>query len=479
VKAGWCLALLLVTAPLRAADAPRIVSLAPSLTEIAFAAGAGAMLVGTVEYSDFPAAARALPRVGDGWSVDVERVLALRPDIVLAWSSGTPEATIARLRSVRLRVVTVPTFRLADVPAALRLVGDLAGTQPVADAAAVQFEDEIRRLRTRHAGAPPVTVFVQIDDEPLFTVNGRHIISEMLALCGGSNVFADLPQVAPTVDIEAVLARNPQVILSTDDTIADPQSAWRRWPQLAAVRAGAIYSMPADTVTRATPRVVDGVRSVCGALDDARRRIRSLSAPMAPEHLDAVLVPRQHARDHEQQVGEPVQVAGHFGGHVLRTGEGPHATLGPPRHRAGEVAGRGGGAAARQDEVLEGRQVCVETVEHLLQPVHVLIGDHAVAGHAEFPAQVEQVVLHVGEAIDDGLRQAGHGEHDAHRAVRFVHGSVGLDAQVFLRHPHAVAQPRAAVVAGARVDPAQSVAHVCSWRGWRTPAEYASRDAGA
>jgi len=278
VKAGWCLALLLVTAPLRAADAPRIVSLAPSLTEIAFAAGAGSMLVGTVEYSDFPAAARALPRVGDGWSVDAERVLALRPDIVLAWSSGTPEATIARLRSVRLRVVTVPTFRLADVPAALRLVGDLAGTQPVADAAAVQFEDEIRRLRTRHAGARPVTVFVQIDDEPLFTVNGRHIISEMLALCGGSNVFADLPQVAPTVDIEAVLARNPQVILSTDDTIADPQSAWRRWPQLAAVRAGAIYSMPSDTVTRATPRVVDGVRSVCGALDDARRRIRSLPA---------------------------------------------------------------------------------------------------------------------------------------------------------------------------------------------------------
>jgi iron complex transport system substrate-binding protein len=276
VKAGWCLALLLLTAPLRAADAPRIVSLAPSLTEIAFAAGAGAALVGTVEYSDFPGAARLLPRVGDGWSVDVERVLALRPDIVLAWSSGTPEATIARLRSLRVRVVAVPTFRLADVPAALRLVGDLAGTQPVAEAAAVQFEGEIRRLRAHHADARPVTVFVQIDDEPLFTVNGRHVITEMLELCGGRNVFADLPQVAPTVDVEAVLARNPQVILSTDDTIADPQSAWRRWPQLTAVRAGAIYSMPSDTVTRATPRMVDGVRAVCGALDDARQRLRTL-----------------------------------------------------------------------------------------------------------------------------------------------------------------------------------------------------------
>ena len=278
MKAAWWLALLVFVAPVRAADSPRIVSLAPSLTEIAYAAGAGAALVGTVEYSDFPAAARTLPRVGDGWSVDIERVLALRPDIVLAWSSGTPEATIARLRDVRLRVVTVPTFRLADVPAALRLVGDLAGTRPTAEAAAVQFESEIRQLRARHGGARVVTVFVQIDDEPLFTVNGRHVISEMLELCGGSNVFVDLPQVAPTVDIEAVLARDPQVILSTDDTIAEPQAVWRRWPQLAAVRAGAIYSMPSDTVTRATPRLVDGVRSVCGALDDARRRIRSLPA---------------------------------------------------------------------------------------------------------------------------------------------------------------------------------------------------------
>ena len=179
---------------------------------------------------------------------------------------------------MRLRVVTVPTFRLADVPAALRLVGNLAGTRPVAETAAARFEDEILQLRCVHAGARPVTVFVQIDDEPLFTVNGRHVISEMLELCGGRNVFADLPQVAPTVDIEAVLARDPQVILSTDDTIADPQAAWRRWPQLAAVRVGAIYSMPSDTVTRATPRLVDGVRSVCSALDDARRRMRPMPA---------------------------------------------------------------------------------------------------------------------------------------------------------------------------------------------------------
>ena len=267
------LAVALGAATATAAAAPRLVSLAPNLTEIVYAAGAGPALVGTVEFSDYPAAAKSVPRIGDGWRVDFERVLALQPDAVLAWTSGTPRATIERLQVLRLHVVEVPTFRLADVPAALRLVGELAGTRAVAAAAAVRFEEEVRQLRERHAGARPVTVFVQIDDEPLFTVNGRHVISEVVELCGGRNVFAELPQIAPQIDEEAVLARNPQVILTTDDTIADPRAQWRRWPQLAAVRLGAVYAMPSDTVARASPRLVEGVQAVCAALDDARRRV--------------------------------------------------------------------------------------------------------------------------------------------------------------------------------------------------------------
>ena len=267
------LAAVLCAVTASAANPARIVSLAPHLTEIAYAAGAGSSLVGTVDYSDYPEAARALPRVGDGWRVDFERVLALRPDVVLAWTSGTPRTTIERLQALQLRVVEVPTFRLADVPAALRRVGDLAGTRAVAEPVAARFEADVRRLREEHAGASPVTVFVQIDDEPLFTVSGRHVISEVVELCGGRNVFADLPQIAPQVDAEAVLARNPQVILTTDDTITDPRAQWRRWPQLAAVRYGTIYAMPSDTVARASPRLVDGVQAVCTALDDARRRV--------------------------------------------------------------------------------------------------------------------------------------------------------------------------------------------------------------
>jgi len=266
------------------AAAPRIVSLAPNLTELAYAAGAGSTLVGTVEYSDYPAAARALPRVGDAWRVDPERVLELRPDLVLAWSSGTPGDTVAQLESLGLKVVSIPTYRLADVATALRTIGKIAGTSAVAEASAEAFDSGIRRLRAVHTGVPKLSVFIEIDDEPLYTVNGRHVISEVVELCGGRNVFAELPQLAPPVALEAVLALDPQVILSTDDTIADPQALWRRWTQLAAVRDGAIYSMSSDTLTRATPRLADGAREVCAALDDARakRAARIARAARAP-----------------------------------------------------------------------------------------------------------------------------------------------------------------------------------------------------
>lgn len=271
---SWLIALGLASIATAAwpATQPRIVSLAPNLTELAYAAGAGGTLVGTVEYSDYPDAARALPRVGDAWRVDPERVLALKPDLVLAWPSGTPVDTIARLESLGLRVVSIPTYRLADVATALRTIGKIAGTPAAADASAAAFDRRVRQLRADHAGVPEVSVFIEIDDEPLFTVNGRHVISEIVELCGGRNVFADLPQLAPPVSLEAVLARDPQVILSTDDTIADPLALWRRWTRIAAVRDGTIYSMSSDTLTRATPRLADGAREVCSALDDARAK---------------------------------------------------------------------------------------------------------------------------------------------------------------------------------------------------------------
>ena len=261
---------------------PRIISLAPSLTEIAYAAGAGAELIGVVEFSDFPAAAKAVPRVGDAWRIDVERVLALQPDVVLVWPTGTPETTIERLRGLGLNVVDVPTQSLADVPLALRQVGRLAGTSAVAEQAARDFERRVAEQRARYSKRTPVSVFIQIDDEPIFTVNGRHVISEIVVLCGGRNVFADLPQLAPPIASEAVLAADPQVILSTDDTIANPRAFWQRWPRMRAVQSGTIFKVSSDLVTRASPRLAQGVEVTCAALEDARKRLAPPAAVQPP-----------------------------------------------------------------------------------------------------------------------------------------------------------------------------------------------------
>jgi iron complex transport system substrate-binding protein len=251
---------------------PRLLSLAPNLTEITYAAGAGSLLVGTVEYSDYPAAAKKVPRVGNAWRVDVEAVLALHPDVVLAWATGTPEPTIAKLRALGLNVVDVATQSLADVPAAIRQLGRVAGTEATAERAARDFESRVAHERAQYANRPPLTVFIQVDDDPIFTVNGRSVISEIVTLCGGRNVFADLPQLAPPISAEAVLAADPQVIVSTDDTIADPRAQWQRWPRMRAVRMDAVYSLPSDFVTRASPRLAEGVAVTCAALEKARQK---------------------------------------------------------------------------------------------------------------------------------------------------------------------------------------------------------------
>jgi iron complex transport system substrate-binding protein len=268
----WLLLLLaLLGAAAPAQERPlRIVSLAPHLTELVFAAGAGETLVGTVAYSDYPAQALDIERIGDAWRVDLERLVALQPDLVLAWPSGTPEQTLQRLDASGLEVVLLPTDRLADVAAALRRIGELTGRAAEAGAAASRFEAGVDALRERHAADPVVSVFVQLDDQPLYTINGRHLISEVVELCGGRNVFGELPQLAPAVSLESVLARDPQVILTTDDTIADPRRAWSRWQGMRAVRAGTIYAVPADTVSRATPRLIEGIAAVCEALAAAR-----------------------------------------------------------------------------------------------------------------------------------------------------------------------------------------------------------------
>jgi iron complex transport system substrate-binding protein len=255
-----------------ARPAQRIVTLAPGLTELAFAAGAGDRLAGVSAWSDYPEAARRLPRVGDAARLDAERILLLGPDLLLAWRSGNPAGEVARLERLGLPVFALEPARLADVPRVLRTIGALAGTEAAAERAAAGFEAEMEALRSRYGARPRVAVFYEIWDEPLLTVNREHIISDVIALCGGRNVFADAPLLTPAVSPESLLAADPDVIvasLSTDNAAAARKL--RKVPSLRAAARGRVFVVPPDLIQRATPRIIEGARQVCEALEHARR----------------------------------------------------------------------------------------------------------------------------------------------------------------------------------------------------------------
>jgi iron complex transport system substrate-binding protein len=248
----------------------RIVSVAPNLTEMLFAAGAADRVVGVSAYSDYPEAATKLPQVGDAFRLDYERIVALAPTVAVVWETGTPAGVSERLEGLGIRVVSIPTRNLDDIAKGVVALGELAGTEGVAAQAAAGYRARIAALRERYRDRPPVRVFVQIDDVPLYTVGGPHLITEILGLCGGENVFADSAAQALPVDLESVLARAPEVILSTDT--GDPAPYWARFGQLAAVTRGNLYQSKADLLARPSPRIAEGAADVCERLDEARAK---------------------------------------------------------------------------------------------------------------------------------------------------------------------------------------------------------------
>ena len=256
-----------------AAPAARIVALAPSITELVYAAGAGAQLAGVPRFSDFPPQAAALPQIGDGSSIDAERVLSLRPNLVIGWKSGNRASDMARLERLGFKLFVIEPTALVDVPRVLRMIGALAGTAAQAEAAAHAFEDGLQVLRARYAGASSVRVFYEIWHEPLMTVNRQHMISDVLRLCGGENIFAELPVLTPVVSLEDVIARRPQVVLGGGSAVSADELAalWRRHADLAGLRGLPVLRIDPDAIQRQTPRVLSGAQQVCAALDSVRK----------------------------------------------------------------------------------------------------------------------------------------------------------------------------------------------------------------
>jgi len=253
----------------------RIISLAPHLTEMLYTIGAGGQIVGTLAYSDFPAAAKAIPRVGDAFRIDMERLLALRPDLVLAWQSGNSAADIAQLERLGIPVYVAAAPQLAGIADLLVDLGRLTGHQAAADRAAAVYRTGLLRLRQRYQGARPLTVFFEIWNRPLMTVNGQHIISDAIHSCGGRNPFAALQPLAPTVSLEAVLLANPQLIVATSSggNQGVLLSFWQRWDSLDAVRHQQIYTIPAELITRPSTRILQGVEMLCSLFERGRAAV--------------------------------------------------------------------------------------------------------------------------------------------------------------------------------------------------------------
>lgn len=252
--------------------AKRIVSLAPHVTELLFAAGAGDRVVGVVSYSDFPEAAKKLPQVGAYNAFDLEAIVALKPDLVIAWKSTNPAGALEKLQSMSIPVFFSEPRLLEDVASNLESLGRLTANEDIANTASAQFRKRLNELRTQYSGKASVSVFYQIWHQPLMTINGEHIISQAIELCGGRNVFAELPALAPKISLEPVLQKDPEAVVAGNSALNHPnwRDDWKRWPSLRAVKNDHLFYINPDIIQRHTPRILQGAEVLCRQLEQVR-----------------------------------------------------------------------------------------------------------------------------------------------------------------------------------------------------------------
>ena len=255
-------------------SAQRVISMAPHATELLFAAGGGARVVGAMNYSDYPIAARKIPLVGSNSVIDMERVLALKPDLIVVWHTGNTARQIAQIESLGVPVFHSEPRRLEQVADNIERLGQLLGTGATATGAAADLRTRVAGLEARYARRSPVTVFYQNWDQPLYTLNDAQIASDALRVCGGRNVFGDLKVVAPEVSMEAVLKADPEAIMAgrRHDPANPGLKLWEPYTSMTAVKRGNLLTVNGELLTRPGPRVVEGAEQLCSMLESVRQR---------------------------------------------------------------------------------------------------------------------------------------------------------------------------------------------------------------
>lgn len=253
--------------------ASKVISLAPHVTELLYVAGADKQISGTVSFSDYPSAAKKIPLVGTYNKFDLESIVAINPDLILAWQTGNPEEQVNELIKLGFNVFLSEPKSLEDIASNITRIGKLLGTSRIADKQANSFISELTHLRENYSSKKKVSVFYEVWNRPLLSVNGQHLISHVIELCGGENVFSNLNTFVPQVNIEAVIDKNPDVIIiGMNRERKNWLDEWQQWQALTAVKNNHIYSIDADLIVRHTPRILIGAGQLCGFLDEVRMK---------------------------------------------------------------------------------------------------------------------------------------------------------------------------------------------------------------
>jgi iron complex transport system substrate-binding protein len=250
----------------------RIISMAPNVTEILFHIGAGSQIVGVVEYSDFPSKAHDIPRIGSSHQFDIEAILSLQPDLIVAWTSGNPAEDLAKLEQLGKHIFRTEPRTLNDISTLMQRLGKLTGHSRISKVLATTFLEDTTAIRKTYQQRRNLKVLYQIWSNPIYTLNGDHLISRLIEHCGGTNIFFELTTLAPVVSTESVIEQNPDVIIAGGYQGTTPEwlGTWNQWSGMQAVKSKNLYTIDADQISRMGPRILQGMQELCQAIDQAR-----------------------------------------------------------------------------------------------------------------------------------------------------------------------------------------------------------------
>ncbi len=252
--------------------AQRVISLAPHATEIAYAAGLGDKLIAVSEMSDYPEQANKLEKVSNYQGIKLERIIALRPDLVIAWPSGNPAKELEKLAQFDVPIYYSTSSSLMDIANNIEQLSQYSENPQIGQKAADDFRTQLKAFKDKYNTEDKVRYFYQLSEKPIITVAGKNWPSEVFSFCGGENIFSSAGSPYPQVSIEQIITRQPDVIFTSRHAMSS-DGMWSEWKnEVPALKNGHIWSLNADWINRPTPRTLNAITEVCDYFESVRQK---------------------------------------------------------------------------------------------------------------------------------------------------------------------------------------------------------------